>query len=197
MGVLDESYVAENINDLKKLRTYLCDLAAPARGPVKIKVCRDCEAQCAYGKRYVKLWTEQKSEEAAANPKPDNSSLSAELEAERRKREEAEKVAAELLQKCMELEQACRAAEKKAEDAILRAAESERVAAGMLEKCRRAAEVEQLVEDLRERIKEQGKRAEDALAQRAEAQAETERCRYRLIRFKAKLYDLEHPDEDD
>ena len=197
MVAIDEHYDAENINDLKKPRTYLCDLAAPSRGPVKIKVCRDCESQCAYGKRYVKLWTEHKSEEAAANPKPENSSLSAELEAERRKREEAEKVAAELLQKCMELEQACRDAEKKAEDAILRAAESERISAGMLEKCRRGAELEQIVEDLRGRIKELEKRAVDEMYRREEAEAETERCRMKLIRFKARLYDMEHPEDND
>lgn len=192
----EKGHIAESIDDLKKLRKYLCDLAAPARGPVKIKVCRDCESQCAYGKRYMELYQAQKDEKEDAEAEQ-RESQSAELEAEKRRREEAERVAREMVQKCMEMEQACKDAEKKAGDAILRAAESERVAAGMLEKCRRAAEVEQIVEDLRGRIKELEKRAEDEMHKRAEAQAETERCRMRLIKFKARLYDMEHPDDDD
>lgn len=66
------------------------------------------------------------------------------------------------------------------EEAITRREQAERCAAEMVEKCR----------ELEKKIDEANQRA-------AEAQARYSRASYQLMRMKAKLYDMEHPEEDD
>lgn len=65
-------------------------------------------------------------------------------------------------------------------DAIAKREQAERCAAEMVEKC-----------------KELEKKADEANQRAAEAQARYSRARYQLMRLKAKLYDMEHPEEDD
>lgn len=199
MAIVDANHVAENVKTLKKLREYLCSAAVPQSGPVRVTVCEKCESQCAYGRQYLKLYRAEKAkkEEAPVKTPVDQKTYTEQLKDAIDQRMQAEKCAAELLGKCKELEQACKASEKKAEDAILRAAESERNAAGMLERCRRAAELEEVVEQLNEQCKVMRKRIEDAMVRQEKAEAETEHYRNKLIRFKAKIYDLEHPEEND
>lgn len=147
MPIVDANHVAENVKTLKKLREYLCRAAVPRRGPVRVTVCEKCESQCAYGRQYLKLYLAEKDkkEEAPVRTSVDQKTAEEQLADAIAKRERAERCAAEMVEKCREME-------KKLDEANQRA---------------------------------------------AEAQARSSRASYQLMRLKAKLYDMEHPEEDD
>lgn len=147
MPIVDASHVAENVKTLKKLREYLCSAAVPPSGPVRVKMCEKCEAQCAYGRRYVELYRAEKApkEEAPVRTSVDQKTAAEQLAEALTRREQAERCAAEMVEKCKELE----------------------------------------------------KQADEANQRAAEAQARYSRASYQLMRLKAKLYDMEHPEEDD
>lgn len=48
---------AQKINTLKNLRPYLCSIAVPHghRGMPKVRECKNCQSQCAYGRRLIEL----------------------------------------------------------------------------------------------------------------------------------------------
>lgn len=147
MPIVDASHVAENVKTLKKLREYLCSAAVPPSGPVRVTVCEKCESQCAYGRQYLKLYRAEKAkkEEAPVRVSVDQQTAAEQLADAIAGREQAERCADKMVEKCKELE-------KKAEEADRRA---------------------------------------------AEAQAKCSRTSYQLMRLKAKLYDMEHPEEDE
>lgn len=52
---------ADDLTEMDKLIPFLCSAARPrggapsTRGP-KVEVCRKCESQCAYGRKFVHMW---------------------------------------------------------------------------------------------------------------------------------------------
>ena len=147
MAIVDDNHVAENYTSLKKLRPLLCSLAVPPKGPVRVKACETCEAQCAYGRQYVKLHKLEKEqkEEPPVRASADQKTYTEQLEDAIAKRVQAEKCAAEMVEKCKELE----------------------------------------------------KQLMDANQRAAEAQAKYSRTSYQLMKMKARMYDMEHDEEED
>ena len=112
----------EEIKELGKLRTYLCTEAhVPRTATVNVEACRKCRL-CAYGREYVKRWDalkqkEKETEEMAATKKPvDETTLQEQLEQERKRCEEINKINTELASTVQTME-------KQLEDAQHKAAE--------------------------------------------------------------------------
>lgn len=67
----DSEHYADG-KSMKTLTRYLCTMAKPeGSGHVMVDMCRICESQCEYGKRYIKLYDLAEAEkQAGKKPSP-------------------------------------------------------------------------------------------------------------------------------
>lgn len=138
----------EEIRELNKLREYLCTMAhVPRSAKVNVEACRKCRL-CGYGREYVRRWDalkkrEKEDEEMPTVKKPvDEMTLQEQLEQERKRCEEINKINTELASAVQTLE----------------------------------------------------KQLEDAKQKAAEDHIEIQSLRLDVMRLKARIFDVEHPD---
>lgn len=108
---------AENMRTLKRIAPYLCSEAMPQTNKILVDVCRECRT-CAYGRRYVELYDQQKTRgsqlpvkqkeevnQMAVSKKPASElTLQEQLEQERDKNTEINKINVELANQVQILE---------------------------------------------------------------------------------------------
>lgn len=200
---------ADDLQDLQELEPYLCK-AAFKKEPGKRKPvvwpknCMECEVQCAYGCKYLRIW--RKQQETAADAKTSRTA---------KQQEETKKMEA-MAKEIKKLEQAKEKAEKRAELLEKKLLETEKEWQSAVEANAKASEQLMQTEaenvDLRKTVESLVKEkavmiARLKAAERSEAELEflqrevekakeaCERKDRQLIRMKAKLYDHEHPEE--
>lgn len=185
---------ADDLQDLQELEPYLCK-AAFKKEPGKRKPvvwpqnCMECEVQCAYGLKYLRIWRKQQEE-----PKQ-MEAVDKEIKKFEQAKEKAEKRAALLEKKLEETEKewqsAVEANAKASEQLMQTEAENED-----LRKTVESLVKEKAVMIARLKAAERSE-AELEFLQRevGQAKAAIERKDAQLMRLKAKLYDHEHPEE--
>ena len=200
---------ADDLKDLKKLEPYLCSAAlaklpGKRRPVVRPQNCMACEVQCAYGSKYLRIWSKQQP------PAQDDRKSQTEKQQEETKKMEA------MAKEIQKLEQAKNKAEKRAALSEAKLIEVEKEWQSALEANAKASEqlmqTEAENEDMRKTLEALVKEkavmiARLKAAERNEADVEIlqremekakeacERKDRQLIRLKAKLYDIEHPED--
>ena len=67
----------QEIKTLKELKGYLCEVCAPkwGRGMPKARKCKECEAQCGYGRRLLELMKEINSDKKKKEPEQEQETV--------------------------------------------------------------------------------------------------------------------------
>ena len=211
----DGSYEAAG-KSMNTLRRFLCDRVRMNKEPADVvMLCKACESQCAYGREYGKRYDAgERPVKMGPKPKPDDlpcekpapaanermAELEAQLKAALENVQLKEKLLAEADAEMMSMDKALKCQE--AEALKLR---KELVA--MQERGNSLAEVlgeqEALNEELRTTITGLSERniksmqeAEEARGALVDAEAQRKADKLVIIRLKARLWDMEHPEED-
>lgn len=187
--------LADDLKTMEKLKVYLCADAISKggkvpRGRVDVDACRQCESQCAYGRKYIRLWKEK--QEAAqvtatkATAARDDAAVK-KLEADKAKAEkrlrDAEASWQASVEHAGELEKQLEKA--KAENEDLR----ETVAALVKEKAVLLAKLKEANQTDAE--------LERVLKELDYEKAERRKQRGVLNALKARLWDMEHPNAEE
>lgn len=162
-GRPDQTTYADDMDTLDKLKKHLCREAIKPGVGVNVEVCRNCESQCAFGRKYVHLWDAGERPVKRGRPKAERADL-----------REGENMPS-VRKSCDEVTM------------------QEQLEAKLRENMELLDVNRKLLDDLKAVDEQLAEVSRELDARQAKCKAQ----QTELWKLKARLYDMEHPEEDD